>query len=346
MDVTNGEVTLIADQPAPGLTQCGSPVWSHDGRRILFDATPGNRVEPDPIEVDRSGRRPADRDGPGHRQLSHLLAGRRPHRVPVECRRCTERRVADERRRFGSPPARRLRQAHVVPGWPAAHDHELRKSAPGDVDGREPGQERRRSSSPTTRSTRTRAGPATGRSWQSSGTPRATRLPSLTSATRLRPKSRKSCGGEQTARRRSRPTRSTRPPPAAASSSAASRRAWRFIRSSRARPGRRNDWGRRDTTRISPASPIRQTAGISSTASTAPTGRVAAVRRRSRRGQKGHHGNRSSGSRASRQDLRYRLSPGRTYQVCHWLPLSREPRVQRRVLDCSSRGRGYRQTVG
>jgi len=41
MDVSNGEVTLIADQPAPGLTQCGSPVWSHDGRRILFDATPG-----------------------------------------------------------------------------------------------------------------------------------------------------------------------------------------------------------------------------------------------------------------------------------------------------------------
>jgi Tol biopolymer transport system component len=41
MDVTNGEVTLIADQPAPGLTHCGSPVWSHDGRRILFDATPG-----------------------------------------------------------------------------------------------------------------------------------------------------------------------------------------------------------------------------------------------------------------------------------------------------------------
>jgi hypothetical protein len=43
MDMTNGEVTLIADQPAPGLTHCGSPVWSHDGRRILFDATPGTQ---------------------------------------------------------------------------------------------------------------------------------------------------------------------------------------------------------------------------------------------------------------------------------------------------------------
>jgi WD40-like Beta Propeller Repeat len=40
MDVTNKSVTLIADQPAPGLTHCGSSAWSHDGRRILFDATP------------------------------------------------------------------------------------------------------------------------------------------------------------------------------------------------------------------------------------------------------------------------------------------------------------------
>ena len=43
MDVSNGEVTLISDQPAPGLGHCGSPVWSHDGRRILFDATPESK---------------------------------------------------------------------------------------------------------------------------------------------------------------------------------------------------------------------------------------------------------------------------------------------------------------
>ncbi len=41
LDVNNDEVTLIADQPAPGLTHCGSPTWSYDGRRILYDATPG-----------------------------------------------------------------------------------------------------------------------------------------------------------------------------------------------------------------------------------------------------------------------------------------------------------------
>ena len=41
IDPRNGEVTLIADQPSPGLTRCGSAVWSHDGSRILYDATPG-----------------------------------------------------------------------------------------------------------------------------------------------------------------------------------------------------------------------------------------------------------------------------------------------------------------
>ena len=43
IDVATGEVTLIADQPDPGFTQCGSPAWSHDGRRILYDATPGTQ---------------------------------------------------------------------------------------------------------------------------------------------------------------------------------------------------------------------------------------------------------------------------------------------------------------
>src|SRR3954453_10889576 len=42
MDVARGEVTLIADTPGPGLTQCGSPAWSNDGK-IYFDATPGTQ---------------------------------------------------------------------------------------------------------------------------------------------------------------------------------------------------------------------------------------------------------------------------------------------------------------
>jgi hypothetical protein len=42
MDVTKAEVTLIADEPDPGLSQCGSPAWSNDGK-IFFDATPGTQ---------------------------------------------------------------------------------------------------------------------------------------------------------------------------------------------------------------------------------------------------------------------------------------------------------------
>jgi RNA polymerase sigma factor (sigma-70 family) len=40
MDLDQNEVTLIADEPDPGAGACGSPRWSPDGRRILFDAMP------------------------------------------------------------------------------------------------------------------------------------------------------------------------------------------------------------------------------------------------------------------------------------------------------------------
>jgi hypothetical protein len=42
LDVERGRATLIADEPAAGLTHCGSARWTHDGQRVLFDATPGN----------------------------------------------------------------------------------------------------------------------------------------------------------------------------------------------------------------------------------------------------------------------------------------------------------------
>jgi len=41
IDVINSEVKSIAQEPLPGFRHCGSPSWSDDGRRILFDATPG-----------------------------------------------------------------------------------------------------------------------------------------------------------------------------------------------------------------------------------------------------------------------------------------------------------------
>jgi RNA polymerase sigma factor (sigma-70 family) len=40
MDLDQNDVTLIANEPDPGAGACGSPRWSPDGRRILFDAMP------------------------------------------------------------------------------------------------------------------------------------------------------------------------------------------------------------------------------------------------------------------------------------------------------------------
>ncbi|MDR3618727.1 MAG: protein kinase [Paludisphaera borealis] len=40
-DLTDGGTTLIVDEPVPGLNWTGAPDWSHDGTRIVFDASPG-----------------------------------------------------------------------------------------------------------------------------------------------------------------------------------------------------------------------------------------------------------------------------------------------------------------
>jgi len=41
IDARGGEATRIVGESEAWLTQSGSPVWSNDGKRILFDATPG-----------------------------------------------------------------------------------------------------------------------------------------------------------------------------------------------------------------------------------------------------------------------------------------------------------------
>jgi Tol biopolymer transport system component len=51
IDVEKGEASLIADQPDPGLNRCGSPEWSHDGKRIIFDAMALNQVPSTHLKV-------------------------------------------------------------------------------------------------------------------------------------------------------------------------------------------------------------------------------------------------------------------------------------------------------
>ena len=41
LDLVAGGKTLFVDEVVPGRTFAGSAKWSHDGRRIVFDATPG-----------------------------------------------------------------------------------------------------------------------------------------------------------------------------------------------------------------------------------------------------------------------------------------------------------------
>ena len=55
LDVEKGGVTLIAEEPAPGLAHCGSARWSGDGGRIMFDATPGNRWNQSHLEAIDAG---------------------------------------------------------------------------------------------------------------------------------------------------------------------------------------------------------------------------------------------------------------------------------------------------
>ncbi len=60
IDAAGGPAVRIANEPDEGLNQCGSPVWSHDGRRIAFDATPGT---PGKAEFSRSRIRTLELDG-------------------------------------------------------------------------------------------------------------------------------------------------------------------------------------------------------------------------------------------------------------------------------------------
>jgi RNA polymerase sigma factor (sigma-70 family) len=41
MDLVEGGTSLIVDEPIPGFNWCGTPSWSHDGSRIVFDASTG-----------------------------------------------------------------------------------------------------------------------------------------------------------------------------------------------------------------------------------------------------------------------------------------------------------------
>lgn len=67
-EVSTGEVTLVAHEPHEGYAHCASACWSNDGRRIVFDATPGRQYPKSRIQTIGLGSNkaePADL-GPGN----------------------------------------------------------------------------------------------------------------------------------------------------------------------------------------------------------------------------------------------------------------------------------------
>ena len=127
-----GEATLIASEPDPWLNQCGSPVWSPDGKRILFDATPGiadfslSRIKS--LELDE-----------GHLSVKDLGPGNCPSVSPSGDRvifllnpgavpGAESCRLAHERRRHGPAQARRVRPASLVARRPPVPGHRFLQS--------------------------------------------------------------------------------------------------------------------------------------------------------------------------------------------------------------------------
>jgi hypothetical protein len=85
IDAEGGETTLIANEPDPWLIRCGSPAWSHDGKRILFDATTTEARNPGTAAV-AVGRLKALQLADGRLELADLGPGNCPDLAPSDDR--------------------------------------------------------------------------------------------------------------------------------------------------------------------------------------------------------------------------------------------------------------------
>jgi Tol biopolymer transport system component len=64
IDLERRETTLIASEPEKGFDRCGSPSWSNDGQRIVYDTMP-----PDAVPLTLIKEISASKDGPTVRDL-------------------------------------------------------------------------------------------------------------------------------------------------------------------------------------------------------------------------------------------------------------------------------------
>ena len=249
MDVSNGEVTLIADQPAPGLTHCGSPVWSHDGRRILFDATPGTQWSLTRLEsIDLGEGRPT---------VTDLGTGNCPTFSPADDRIAFLSNADGGQNGVWLMKAdgsdRRLSASYGKPMWsPAGRQLMI-------ISFEDPPQVTLMDANPDKSGVLRLPGQQiySNPSWAGEGTIVAVIGPTegdtVALDRRQRPASGQSQGSlvaesKRTRRQAVLPDLLGHHPPLHLRRRRR-RRAWRCIRSSRARPSRRNHWGWRDTTR-------------------------------------------------------------------------------------------------
>jgi hypothetical protein len=54
-DLVEGDTTLIADEPVPGLSWTGAPDWSHDGTKIVFDTSVGKEWQDSRLMILENG---------------------------------------------------------------------------------------------------------------------------------------------------------------------------------------------------------------------------------------------------------------------------------------------------
>ncbi|WP_422924763.1 TolB family protein [Singulisphaera sp. PoT] len=70
LDAETGDATLIVDEPDEGLVYGGSPEWSQDGTRLLFDVTPapGNAFDKSRLQLFEAGQKTPELSdlGPGN----------------------------------------------------------------------------------------------------------------------------------------------------------------------------------------------------------------------------------------------------------------------------------------
>ena len=138
IDTQGAKVTRVAAEPDAALDQCGSPSWTRDGKRILFDAQPRNRLVETrlrAIDLEPQGLKLTDL-GPGNCPTPSPSGDRVVFLLNPGQMRDAEIGVWIMQRDGSDGKAGRIRPAALVARRPPVPDHQLREVARSDGDRR------------------------------------------------------------------------------------------------------------------------------------------------------------------------------------------------------------------